>query len=481
MRLSIFYRLIISYMAVFVPVIIVSVYALFQLNHFNNITHSITDTDNLIIDYGKKMSDSFLSQIQYERKYIIIKNNAFYDHFALAEKDFNQYFQQVISIVDTQRKRDLLFKIKNSYNQYLALFNEEIEFIRANKRYPQEIYKQEKDMLVNEIMEGLKNLRIYTEQDTYEKIKKLEQAGARAHRIAIIIITSSLVFGIVISTFITRSITRPLSIMKKKTRDISRGAFDENLNISSPPEIKDLAESFNLMCNKLKEMDKMKSDFFSLMAHELRTPLASIKEGTNLLLEGIGGEVSEKQKKLLSIISEESNRLIELINSLLDLSKMESGMMTFYFTESDITQLINEVIEELEPLAMAKNITLRVDISQNLPAVKIDQERILRVMRNLIGNAIKFTPDGGHITVSARAVDHGLMVSVRDTGPGIPEKDLEIIFDKFKQTTIGSYGKIEGTGLGLAIVKHIINAHGGKVWAESKLGYGSTFIFVLPA
>jgi len=88
-------------------------------------------------------------------------------HFA--EKDFNQYFQQVISIVDTQRKRDLLFKIKNSYNQYLALFNEEIEFIRANKRYPQEIYKQEKDMLVNEIMEGLKNLRIYTEQDTYEK------------------------------------------------------------------------------------------------------------------------------------------------------------------------------------------------------------------------------------------------------------------------------------------------------------------------
>lgn len=264
MRLSIFYRLIISYMAVFVPVIIVSVYALFQLNHFNNITHSIIDTDNLIIDYGKKMSDSFLSQIQYERKYIIIKNNAFYEHFALAEKDFNQYFQQVISIVDTQRKRDLLFKIKNSYNQYLALFNEEIEFIRANKRYPQEIYKQEKDMLVNEIMERLKNLRIYTEQDTYEKIKKLEQAGARAHRIAIIIITSSLVFGIVISTFITRSITRPLSIMKKKTRDISRGAFDENLNISSPPEIKDLAESFNLMCNKLKEMDKMKSDFFSI-------------------------------------------------------------------------------------------------------------------------------------------------------------------------------------------------------------------------
>lgn len=481
MRLSIFSRLIIGYMAVFLLVMAVSVYTIFQLRQFNNITRSITDIDNRIIDYGKKLSDSFLSQIQHERKYIIIKDDALYNQFLFAERDFIQYLGRVASIVDTPRKRDLLIKIRDYSNQYRVLFNEEIEFIRANKRYPQNWYKQEKEKAVDGIMEGLKNLKIYTEQDTYEKIKRLGEAGAKAHRVAMVMIIISLLFGIVISIFITRSITKPLAVMKKKTRDIARGDFDENLSISSPPEIEDLAQAFNLMCNKLKEIDRMKSDFFSLMAHELRTPLTSIKEGTNLLLEGIGGEVKDKQKKLLRIITEESNRLIELVNSLLDLSKMEAGMMSFNFTDSDIKPLINKTVAEIEPLAVAKNVSLKVDIAQDLPIIKMDGERILQVLRNLIGNAIKFAPGGGDVIISAQLVDRGLKVSVKGTGPGIPKENLTTVFDKFKQATITSYNKIEGTGLGLAIVKHIINAHGGKVWAESELGHGSTFVFVLPA
>jgi two-component system sensor histidine kinase GlrK len=116
-----------------------------------------------------------------------------------------------------------------------------------------------------------------------------------------------------------------------------------------------------------------------------------------------------------------------------------------------------------------------------LPYVKMDAERILQALRNLIGNAVKFTPGGGDVTISAQAVEKGLRVSVADTGPGIPKEDLNIIFDKFSQATLTSYSKIRGTGMGLAIVKHIINAHGGKVWVESKLGQGSIFIFLLPA
>src|SRR3990172_594603 len=124
--------------------------------------------------------------------------------------------------------------------------------------------------------------------------------------------------------------------MKRKTREIARGDFEGNLDLSSPPEIGDLAQDFNLMCGKLKEMDKMKSDFFSLMAHELRTPLASIKEGTNLLLKGLGEELKEKRNTVLTVIAEESNRLIDLVNSLLDLSKMEAGVITLNFETSEI-------------------------------------------------------------------------------------------------------------------------------------------------
>jgi two-component system sensor histidine kinase GlrK len=111
----------------------------------------------------------------------------------------------------------------------------------------------------------------------------------------------------------------------------------------------------------------------------------------------------------------------------------------------------------------------------------MDEERILQTLRNLIGNAVKFTPAGGHITISAQPVEKGIRVSVADTGPGIPKDDLNVIFDKFRQVTMLSYNKIKGTGMGLAIVKHIISAHGGKVWVESETGHGSTFTFSLPA
>lgn len=197
-------------------------------------------------------------------------------------------------------------------------------------------------------------------------------------------------------------------------------------------------------------------------------------------MEGIGGEVQEKQKKLLRIIAEESNRLIEMVNSLLDLSKMETGMMSFNFTGSDIKLLINKVIAGVEPLAVAKNVSLKADIAQDLPVIKMDNERILQVLLNLIGNAVKFTPGGGKVTVSARTWGQEVWVSVTDTGPGIPKENLNTIFDKFKQTTITGYNKIKGTGLGLAVVKNIIIAHGGKVWVESEVGHGSTFIFSLP-
>lgn len=479
-RLSIFSRLIIGYLAVFLPVMTVSFYTIFQLNQFNNITRSITDIDNRIIDYGKKLTDSFLSQIQHERKYIIMKDDALYDQFLLSERDFSQYFEQVMSIADTPRKRDLLIKIRDYYKQYISLFNEEIEFIRANKHYSQNWYKQEKEKAVDEIMEGLKNLKFNTEQDIYEKIKKLGEAGARAHGVAIVMIIISLLFGIIISVFITRSITKPLAVMKKKTRDITSGDFDGNLSLSSPPEIEDLAQAFNLMCNKLKEIDRMKANFFSLMAHELRTPLTSIKEGTNLMLEGIGGEVTDKQKRLLTIISEESNRLIDMVNSLLDISKMEAGMTSLDLTNSDIKSLINKAVAKIEPLAVAKNISLKVDIAQYLPIIKIDNQRILQVLLNLIGNAVKFTTSGGKVTVSAQTVGQEVRVSVIDTGPGISKENLNKIFDKFKQTTITSYNTIKGTGLGLAIVKHIIIAHGGRIWVESEVGHGSAFIFALP-
>jgi two-component system sensor histidine kinase GlrK len=481
MRPTIFVRMVIGYLAIFIPVVAVSAYAISQLALFRRGTGDILQIDNRMRDYQQKLSDSFLAQIRYEKKYIITKDNELHNQFILAEREVNKRIDEAMSIADTPYKREVLNRIKDYHERYNSLFNEEVEFIKKKQPYLQDRYKEEKEKAVDDILWELRNLKLYTEQDTYEKIRHLGESGAKANKIATVMGAGFILSGIIISIFITRSITRPLSFMRKKTRQVAMGDFEGNLDLSSPPEIGDLAQDFNLMCNKLKEMEKMKSDFFSLMAHELRTPLASIKEGTNLLLKGVGEEDKEKRRTLLTVIAEESNRLIDLVNSLLDLSKMEAGMMAFNFEKSDIQPLINKAVSGMEPLAMAKNVSIKVEIPQDLPYVKMDGERILRALRNLIGNAVKFTPGGGHVTISAQPLEKGVSVSVADTGPGIPKEDLNAIFDKFRQAALTSYSKIKGTGLGLAIVKHIINAHGGKVWVESKLGHGCTFIFLLPA
>jgi two-component system sensor histidine kinase GlrK len=216
------------------------------------------------------------------------------------------------------------------------------------------------------------------------------------------------------------------------------------------------------------------------MSHELRTPLTSIKEGTGLLLDGVGGDTTEKQRKLLSILAEESNRLISVVNSLLDLSKMEAGMMAYDFEITHVEPLIKRAIAEITPLVEAKGIRLENEMDGSLPPLRMDPERILQVLRNLLGNAVKFTPKGGSVRVAAKPADGKLAISVKDSGPGIPAESLSSIFEKFNQGSRQAPHARQGTGLGLAIANSIISSHGGKIWAESELGQGSTFIFVLP-
>jgi two-component system sensor histidine kinase GlrK len=182
----------------------------------------------------------------------------------------------------------------------------------------------------------------------------------------------------------------------------------------------------------------------------------------------------------LDILAEESNRLISLVNTLLDLSKMEAGMMSYEFETTSVDPLIRRAIAEITPLVEAKQITLESWLDGALPPVKIDSERILQVLRNLLSNAVKFTPKGGQVRVAARPADGRVEIAVRDTGPGIPPEHLTSIFEKFNQGhRAGAQARV-GTGLGLAIAKNIISSHGGKIWAESAVGEGSTFIFVLP-
>jgi two-component system sensor histidine kinase GlrK len=478
MQLSIFSRLILGYLFIFVLVLGVSAYALFQLRRFDEVASSILDTDSRVLDYEKKLTDTLLSQIRYERKFTITKDDALFKQFLQFKDDFDHYLEQALSVGDRRDTR-MLTSIQQDYHRYQELFIKEAQLIKAGRTYPEAFYKEEKDKITGGILGSLEKLSVEREQETYKKVKKLAESGMHAGEVARVITAGCLIFLVILSFLLTRSITRPISLLKEKTREIANGRFEGNLRVSSPPEIGELAMAFNSMCQRLHELERMKTEFFSSMSHELRTPLTSIKEGTGLLLDGVGGTITEKQKRLLTIVAEESNRLIGLVNSLLDLSKMEAGMMTYNFQRSNLTPLINKAMTEITPLVEARAIRLETEIGEDLPPVLLDQERVLQVLRNLIGNAVKFTPRAGRVKIAARSFDGSVEFSVRDTGPGIATEDLTAIFEKFHQAP-GAAASMNGTGLGLAIAKHIIVSHGGTIWAENHPEQGSTFFFVLP-
>ncbi len=478
-RLSIFSRLVIGYLLLLVLVTGVSIYTVSQLSGVSHITHSIISVDNYLIDDQKKLGDILLSEMRYEKKFLIMKDPELYNGFLQKTGDFEQNVGAAMLLADSTEVRSSLAKIKNFHDSYKMLLSEEVEHLRAGSKSARLQYARERGQIIDGIMAELEILKALGQKNIFKKIKNLDEAVPRSRRISFAMTVASVSFGIILAIYITRTITVPLSEMKKKTAEIASGIFEDNLYLPHPPEIGELAAALNLMCRKLKEVDKMKSDFFSLMSHELRTPLTSIKEGTNLLREGLAGEITARQKKLLTIISEESNRLIELVNSLLDLTKIEAGMMAYSFATAELTPLIQKVILELSPIAESKRLKVERHLEE-LPMINMDRERILQVLRNLVGNALKFTPNGGLITIAARLTREGAEVSVSDTGPGIPKEHLHNIFDKFRQVGQPNSGNLKGTGLGLAIVRHIIDKHGGKIWIESNAGMGNTFFFVLP-
>jgi two-component system sensor histidine kinase GlrK len=481
MKLTLLSMLIVGYLIILALVIAVSLYVILELHQFNKENQYILKIDKSLLNYKKKLADSILTQREHEDEYIGTKDASQRGPFVSAQREFSKYFSEASSIADTSRKRDSLSRVKAYDERYQSLIEQEAKFARINQSYDIKWYGQEKEKATGGILNQLERLEDYSWQDLSNRLKMLVKAGASARSLVILMALATIVLGTGISFFITRTINKPLTLLMDKTGKVSEGIFESDLNISFPPEMKKVAEAFNLMCGKLKALDQMKSDFFSTVSHELRMPLISMREGTNLLSEDLGGATTEKQKRLLAILSEESDRLIDVVHSLLDLSKMEAGMMPYDFQRASIEPLIGQSIKEISPFADAKRIKIETETEGILPSIDIDTERVLQVLRNLIGNAVKFTPDGGQVRVLARSVHRGVEVSVTDTGPGIPPENLTIIFNKFEQVSPVGSSRAKGTGLGLAIVKHIIKSHGGEVWAESKPGEGSRFIFVLPA
>lgn len=353
---------------------------------------------------------------------------------------------------------------------------------------------------------------------------KLNDEIAANRKKAFYITFGIVLVGILLTVITTRFVTRPLRELMNATQIVAQGNLDYSVDIKRDDEIGILAQSFNRMTGELKKsrvkieswnrilesrviertkalskknlelrryseelqkaleelktLDKSKDDFLALVSHELRTPLSSIVAYTEVLLDEMP-ETEEEEKKYLGIIKDESDRLTRLINNVLDLSKMEAGRMPFNFQLVKLAALIDASVAGLTGLANKHQHTIVNDLKNSSLSVNVDPDKIIQVMSNIVSNAIKYTHDGGTISISGEVKDSMVKISIADNGVGIKKKDLDKVFDKFHQIEDVDHHS-EGTGLGMPISKIIIENHKGKIWLKSVFGKGATFYFTLP-
>lgn len=322
-----------------------------------------------------------------------------------------------------------------------------------------------------------------------------------AFRTQMMIVTTLLIGLIFIFVHVARSVfVVPILKLKNASLEIAKGNYKIAVQVQSADEIGELTKTFNEMAGdlnlatsrlkdqnklleeqkeELKKFDKLKSEFVSMVSHELRTPMTIIKESISQLLEAVAEESLEVKKKLLTMALNNVNRLANLINNLLDLSKIEAGKMELRREPTDIVHLAKEVCFGFESQASSKKLALKQNFSKEDISINIDREKIIQVFINLMSNALKFV-EKGHIEVSITEDNHHVVCSVADTGKGIAKEDLPKVFGKFEQFGRKEVAGVKGTGLGLSISKGLVELHGGEIKVESELGQGTKFTFALP-
>lgn len=294
-----------------------------------------------------------------------------------------------------------------------------------------------------------------------------------------VVFTATLV--LVLAIILEREVVGPIRRYSDIARKIADGDLSQTVEYTSNDEIGQFGGVFNSMVNNLRELDKLKSDFISVAAHQLRTPLSGVKWVLKLLLDGDLGAVNEDQMGMLKRGYETNEKMIQLVNDLLSVSRIENGKFGYKFERNDFMKLINTLIENTVLPSKERNIEVRLENRAGvIPEFLFDPEKLLIALQNIVDNAMKYTLPGGKVTIVIERQGDYIEVKVTDTGVGIPKADIEKLFSKFFRASNVIHLQTDGSGLGLFIVKSIIVRHGGQIWVDSEEGKGTTITVVVP-
>lgn len=381
-----------------------------------------------------------------------------------------------LEVLLSRREAPLLREVRAAFDAYRRIVEEEQDLLRegesAQARRLAEVESRaladRAEMATERLIEAIHAAAFAAQADT----ARLE---ARTWTIVLLSLGAAFAVALAGAAIITFRLTRSLHELSLATGAVAEGAY-RPVPVAGRDEVAALARAFNAMAERLRELDQLKEGFLATVSHELRSPLTSMREGAHLLRDEVAGGLTPKQARLVTIIEDGSERLLRLVNQLLDLSRLRAGMLPIERMPTALDRLVQHAVDELRPQAEEGGVALELERRGERFEFLGDADRLVQIVVNLVANAVRFTPRGGRVVV--RAIDAGpeLAIEVEDTGVGIPPALLPHIFGWYEQ----AHRRRGGSGLGLPIARGLVEAHGGRLTVESQEGKGSRFTVLLP-
>jgi signal transduction histidine kinase len=469
-----------GYLTVILLAVGLSLYAIVRLQAMSELTVSILRTDLHLIIETRRLRDDLRAQVKSGEFFGVTADPDYMTHARKKGAEIRSRTRMLLDRKLSPRLREPLALFKEQHSSYEQALERLAEKGKPGKGRSglrsgaADIKDRLKGYFVS--MRGqLAALRSAAFAQADRRPAESNAIARRAKKVMLSLCVAAAAAALLIPWLMARHIGRPLKALRGGTFRVAQGDFDHPVPDSGDDELAHLARSFNRMADRLRSLDQTKAEFFSAISHELRTPMTSVREAHQLMLDGIPGPLTAEQSKLLRIAREGNDKILRLIDDLLKLAKLEADMMKLNLSPWRMEALIDAAVEEIRPIALQASVGLRKEVDENLPLMKVDGVKIQGVLTNLLSNAVKFTPPGGEVRVRAglrrasASADEGarvLRISVSDTGTGIAGENLERIFDKFYRAEDAA--SRQGSGLGLPIAKRMVEAHGGRIWAESQ-------------
>jgi signal transduction histidine kinase len=469
-------KIFLGFSLVIVVLAAVGVFGLRAVGRLVSVNREISSETLPALRLTGSVRESLLTMARLEARFSILRDRRYADLWRESAAHARADLIRLGDLVHTGPEAGRLTAAREVFERYYnAVVEEQAELLAAPGPTPVVIDSPTRRLgeQAETEMEALQQATHARVLRAQAEVARLEQRTWKGVGVAL---ATALVLALLTTAVIALRITRSLRRLSAATTAVAAGSFREPIPVGGRDEVGVLARALNAMADRLRQHDELKEEFFATLSHELRSPITSVREAAHLLADGVPGPLTPKQARMVDIIRRSTDRLLRLVNQILDVSRLRAGVLPLERVPLDLDWLVERAIDELRPQADEARVTLARERVGTRFTVIGDEDRLVQVVVNLLANAIRFTPVGGRVTV--RLVDAGLEceIQVEDTGVGIPLAELPHVFESYRQAHPGK----GGTGLGLAIVRGLVLAHGGRVTAESQEGKGSRFTVLLP-